>query len=522
MKKNILLLPMMLLLCMAMLWGCGQKNDETPQIPAVYWNADRGIERVAEADGSYNVLFILNGQQTTLRITDKTLLDFLDLHDAVGLSIDDSGTVTAVSALADMPQYYLLLDNYVQSVGKTSVKFNAHIGFSGKETVLTYEEGTPIIDVSDFAAEKGEATFLQKGDGVTVLANPDGSVNTFFVNKRQGIHFTEKRYCPLCETEVNFSNWFSTVSMPNAPGHYFIEHDLNMSAATYAGVAGDITLDLNGKTITMVKEGQRFYTLGEGVILNLIDTVGNGRAVVASAGNGPYKAGMFVRQEGYGCEFNFYSGTLDGTNAVCDYGCLVDNFNGTLNVYGGTMLGGTTYGVGGGAIIVQNLVNIYGGEIIGGNCADLGGYKNNPPGGGAIRHNGNARILNIYGGVIRDGTTEYRGGCIFANGITNIYGGTITGGSADMAGGGLYVDSGATLTISGDVTIADNENGNLYFHSGKTMAVGEAGLGQINIGVSGDAAGTFTSTPVPSDKISGFTADTGKIVKNSNGTLGIK
>lgn len=521
MKMNVKIVLAVLLVCFAaMLIACTQERDE--EAPSLYWNLDKGAERTAAEDGSYQAMFILNGEQVTLRVPNGEMMAKIDKQGALGLTVDKDGTVTEVTHIADMPQYYYLAyDYYLQSVGGNAVKLNSQGSYNGKEVVFKYDDNTKIIDVSDFAQVKGEATTLQKGDGITVVSNSDGSIAYVLVTERQGVFVTEKRYCPICEEEVTFTNWFSSASMPFSSGHYYIEKDIELGMTTTVSSA-DITLDLNGKTVTMVSEGRRFYTLGDGAVLNIIDTAGEGRAVVANAAKGPCTDGMFVQMAGFGCELNIHSGILDATNSVSNCGGLIDNKNGVLNVYGGTLLGGTTYGVGGGAIIVQNEVNIYGGEIIGGNCADLNGVKVNPPGGGCIRHNGQTTILNIYGGTIKGGTTEYHGGCIFINGPMNLYGGTITGGSAGQSGGGLYVSAQGSVNIGGDVIITDNEDGDLYFSEGRTMTVAEQGLGNATLSIDMEKPGTFVANEVPKDKVGCFVTDDGKIVRNADGTLGIK
>lgn len=518
MKKNLLIASALLLLLTALLCGCQKQEDSTA--PVIYWNVDGGSQRTANADGSYDVTFLRNAESVTLQVPTQEMMNYIDKERAIGLTVEN-GKVTAASSIADLETYYLTYDYYVQSISKKAIKVNSSSGFNGTELVINLEENTPILDVSAIATTKGEPTALQKGDGITVVANPDGSVAGVYVTVRQGLLIEVQRYCPICDKEVTFNNWFSTVSMPNIPGHYYIEEDLEMYSGAYAGVQGEITLDLNGKTITMMQDGRRFYTLGEQVILNVIDTVGGGKAVVANGGKGPQDRGMFVQQDGYGSVFNLYGGTIDGSEKIAVNSLCVDNLNGVFNMYGGTLLGGTTTGVGGGAILVQNEVNIYDGEIIGGNCAEVAVPSTNPPGGGAIRHNGANKVLNIYGGTIRSGTTVYRGGCIYAQGITNIYGGQILDGSA-AEGGGIYVGLSAQVTISGDVTITGSDNGNVYLYNGQTIAIGEEGLGDATVDVYMETPGAFTSNEVPADKVGCFTAEQGKVVKNSDGTLSVK
>ncbi len=515
-KITIIAASLLLFLCAAMLLGC--TPEKAPAEPVLYWNADRGTERTPDTDGSYQVRFILNGEMVTLRVPNEQIMKRIDIEYALGLTVDKKGTVTDVASIIDMPEYYPALNYSILSFGGKTVKLGSSYG---QTVVIKYDENTRILDVSDFATTKGEPTNLQKGDGATAVANEDGSIAYIMVVRRQGILTAEKRYCPVCEADVDFYNWYSDFSMPSTAGHYYLEKDIELTGTAYMSSC-DVTLDLNGKTVTMVKEGQRFYSLGEGATLNVIDTVGNGRAVVISSGKGAHDSGMFAYMIGSDSVFNMYSGTLDATDCIASYGCIVNNNAGVFNMYGGTLLGGTTTGVGGGAVIVQSAVNIYGGEIIGGYCSNMSGNKNNPPGGGCIRHNGASNVLNIYGGVIKDGKSDYKGGCIYINGPTNIYGGTITGGSAEGMGGGIYANASAVITISGDVTVADNSDGDIYMSIDNMIKIGESGLGDANVGIDMATPGTFVTSAVPEDKVNCFFSNSGTIVRNGDGTLSLK
>ncbi len=265
------------------------------------------------------------------------------------------------------------------------------------------------------------------------------------------------------------------------------------------------------------------YTVSDEATLNVIDSVGGGTAIIASAGKGTYDSGLFVQTAGFRSVFNMYSGIIDATNCIADCGCIVDNVDGVFNMFGGTFLGGTTYGVGGGAIIVQNEVNIYGGEIIGGDCSDMPGVKSNPPGGGCIRHNGKIKALNIYGGVIKGGSTDYNGGCIYINGPLKLHGGTISGGSAAQAGGGIYVAEFGSIDLMGDAVVADNEGSDIYLSSEAAITINEEGLGDAKIGIAMANPGKFTLNAVVQDKASCFFASNGgKISRNGDGTLSLK
>ena len=132
----------------------------------------------------------------------------------------------------------------------------------------------------------------------------------------------------------------------------------------------------------------------------------------------------------------------------------VDIYNrGTFIMTGGTISGNSTSSGGGGVRVGNGTFTMTGGEISG-NTAN-----------------------NSSGGGVRVG-----------NGTFTMTGGTISGNSADN-GGGVYVQSGVTFNLSGEVSITGNIKtngttaGNVYLSSGRTITLTGALEDGASIGV---------------------------------------
>ena len=132
----------------------GQGEDTTPSTDAVgaaesytlYWNLDRGIyggkseagmsSRKPEADGIYYVRFFQDGEELTLKVTDRKLINAIDHEDVMGLDVDEDGFVTAVYTLDELPLERVGWRFSVQSAARTTIKLNSSENFDGMEILL--------------------------------------------------------------------------------------------------------------------------------------------------------------------------------------------------------------------------------------------------------------------------------------------------------------------------------------------------------------------------------------------------
>jgi len=426
-------------------------TDEPPA--KLYWNVDKGAERTANKDGSYDARFICEGQLITLTVGNDELMDRIDREDVLVLAVHE-GTVSMVIPMSKMSESILCLDYCVQSMGGTKVKVNSNQWLTGKEIMLDIKD-VPVLDVSEVAEVPGTPTTLQKTDLVTAVTDENGDLSYVFVSGREGIFESTMRYCQHCNKDVEFLNWFSSRSLPVTAGHYFLEKDVTLANTQIIG-KHDITLDLNGHTVTQTMDGKGIYHMRAGSKLTLLDTVGTGTMIPANTSEDPnheFKKGMVVRMETDAVELNVYGGTFDATGKTAQHGGLLDNMSGTMNIYGGTFLGGSVYGAGGGTIVVQDRTNIYGGIFQGGHTLETSFITEYFKGGGTV-YISNGGVLSLYDAMIEGGISDYDGGCILSNGELRLYGGTISGGTAAGNGGAIAVTNAGSLTVGGKAKIS--------------------------------------------------------------------
>lgn len=175
--------------------------------------------------------------------------------------------------------------------------------------------------------------------------------------------------------------------------------------------------------------------------------------------------------------FNMYGGVIRDGKSSGSGGNIITFHGGTFNMYDGLISGGSAAANGGNICATSGdsdpgnfYVNIYGGTI-------TGGSANN---GGNIYVN-NKTYLNVEGGTISHGSAITDGGNIYANVSATVSGGTITGGSASGNGGNIYALT-TEMTVSGG-TISNGtakNGGNIYSSAnisqitGGTVTGGEA------------------------------------------------
>lgn len=506
--KKILTAVLIVLLSLSLLWGCSNNADGEADAPALYYNLDHGTEPAADASGVYTVNFAAGNEKKTFKVTDKALLDGLMTQDFVGLALDGD-TVTGFTRIHKMPYQRLAWNYYVLSVGGNTVKMNAHASYAGKELLLELPENFPIYDVTPQVSEFGSATTLQKNDCVSIIADNAGTPLFAYVTSRPAAPHEGKRYCQHCESEVSWLDWLSASTLPSSAGHYILTDNVVMgAAATVTG--GQICLDMNGKTVTQASEGHRIYSVMGPATLSLMDSVGGSTFYPATSNEkSPTRTGMVVYVNNFDAVLNMYDITMDASQISALYGHGVAIGDGTFNMYGGTILGGTSFGPGSTAISANGNFNMYGGRVVGGKCITTS-YVN-PIGGGAIRVLG---TTTIYDGIIEGGETLVDGGVIRVSadiyGIAKLVmkGGTVTGGKASR-GSGIFVTPFGGIVLSGNVNITGNEGDNLYLADGAKIQIGDEGLGEdARIGISMEKPGEFIKdAPDGFDASKYFTSD---------------
>lgn len=200
------------------------------------------------------------------------------------------------------------------------------------------------------------------------------------------------------ETEAIYEKWTSTDSLPTTAGAWRLMNDVTVSSGTVLNE--DVTLCLNGHTIT-VKDGADYtYYVTRSHTLNIVDCQGSG---VINGGGTAAGGRAGVKVETYGT-FNLYAGTIKGFG----HGVLLDRTtygSVTFNMYGGTITGNHSGGFGGGVAVQKNgKFEMYGGSITGNSAATYGGGICNS--GGSVK---------LVGGSITGNTAGTQGGGIYNN-----------------------------------------------------------------------------------------------------------
>ena len=248
------------------------------------------------------------------------------------------------------------------------------------------------------------------------------------------------------------------------------------------------------------------------------------------------------------CVFNMYGGEISGNNGKNYGGAIFRKFEankpnvtgGTFNMYGGTIKNNTAKN--GGAICLRtdanktSVLNMTGGEISGNKAAEGGAVEvldanctinlsggkiinNSSSGdGGAVYLNQESSVLNVTGGTISGNTAAGNGGGVYiyrTGSVCQLYGGTIEKNKAGGNGGGIYINPsnsgqlkvGNTAAVQGN-TVSGKAN-NVYLPSGKTLTItGDLTDGAcVGVTTENKSYPAAFSNAWPADSADRFTAD---------------
>lgn len=391
--------------------GGGSSNPSEPPAGTcdglIYYNVERGAERTPTPSGYYSVKLAGNEKTFSFLVTTKAVMDKIDTMDVMSLVFDDKGLVCDAQSIDALEATAVAGKLTVQAVDGTKI--------SVKDEAGTASELTAAADMKAFliAEESAEATTLEADDVIIAVQNKAGEVIRAFVVTR----ITEAFICPHCDQIVEWIAWVSNSTLPaeKETGHYYLTNDIILSAQQSIRQDNQIVLDLNGKTVTG-GVGKRIYALFEtGTYLAILDSSEEQTGKMVAVGSGMDEGNLVWLRYG---KFDFYSGTLDASQAT--------------SKKAGTAI----------RVRANTEFNMYGGTIIGGNAAGA------EPFAGSISVYG---LMNMFGGVIRDGHAEDFGGnmVVRGGGVFNMSGGTITGGTAVNGSPNIDVASDSTFNQTG-------------------------------------------------------------------------
>lgn len=180
----------------------------------------------------------------------------------------------------------------------------------------------------------------------------------------------EATVCPYCgRSESEYIELTNDLDRFLVAGHYYMKGDVTRSKQLVLEAEGISCLDLAGHTL--LGDG-RALQIGEDVtkpdvVLNIFDSVGGGKVVGKGSTNSSWSAGTIYMEPA--STINLYSGTLttyDTSKQTAGKGGVA-TINGTLNIYGGSVVGGKV-GTYGGALWVQSggTLKVAGGSVVSG------------------------------------------------------------------------------------------------------------------------------------------------------------
>lgn len=305
------------------------------------------------------------------------------------------------------------------------------------------------------------------------------------------------------ETENVLTGWeavseASQLTSINADGTYYLANDVTLSSKWTIPNGVEVTLCLNGKTLTANNASVADTILIEGT-LNITDC-GNGTITGNNTSNtGSHKA-IVVSTVYADCTLNLYGGTITGINAGDGSGGGVHN-EGIFNMYGGKITGNTAKN--GGGVYNEGTFNMYGGSITGNTAKGGGVYSATNTN---KKLNPKTAEFNFYGGTISGNkTTKGESGDVYianSNTTMNANGGTVAGGVTNK--GTIAANGTTSTTFNGAVKNTGTISGGTF--SGTVTNDGTVNNGTFTGNVTNNATingGTFGSSSTVTNETDG-------------------
>ena len=324
------------------------------------------------------------------------------------------------------------------------------------------------------------------------------------------VHADTEGYTACDHDKLTWTGWDKTDSLPTQSGNYFLGADVELSKVWNAGDGKEITICLNGYSITQKTEGLRVIRVGTSTV-NICDCTAH------TDNGGNYIAGKIT------------GGNTDDSDAAGNAGAMLLTGEGTFRLYDGNITDNHTKG--NGVIVAQKgfTFEMHGGAITHNSAGKQGGavYASRATvklTDGIITGNeavGSGGAMYVYGGTFtmeggliseNESINGGGGGIAFKNAsntekaIVTISGGEISKNLSKLDGSGIRMDSGVFKMSGGKVTENGSESaaaGGLRLGGGEATISG----GEISKNIGNNAAGIFANCDLT---ISG-----GKITENS-------
>ncbi len=332
------------------------------------------------------------------------------------------------------------------------------------------------------------------------------------------------------DSAAEFNDWFrdtakdsilraATKAGKTVTAKLILKSDLALNVPGYVGTeeypgAHNITVDLNGHSITAQNDGSRRAFAVYGGTLTVIN--GKDTGGITMKGINTTAGGILYVNKG---TLNMYNVKVTRTQDVAKTtfgGGIVCTNKGTLNFYDCVLdaTGAASVGWGGvGYFTNDSVVNLYNTRLLGGSAviqtAPNTEIKATDDMGGCLYTI--ASVVNMYGGEISGGYSEYHGGNIYigSSSTFNLFDGVIKDGTnpdtaAGPRGGNIYVATGTFNQYGGEII-----NGRSY--NGKSIYVNSSTAAHIN----------FYGGTLRHDTVTSCSGTTGFITKGSSATMSV-
>ena len=266
--------------------------------------------------------------------------------------------------------------------------------------VSIYNTTVSNVVVKSGATEATKSCYIPDDD-TKIIEYKDGQILLADKPVFVPVHADTEGYTACDHDKLTWTGWDKTDSLPTTSGNYFLGADVELTKIWNAGDGKEITICLNGYSITQKTEGLRVIRVGTSTV-NICDCTAH------TDNGGNYIAGKIT------------GGNTDDSDAAGNAGAMLLTGEGTFRLYDGNITDNHTKG--NGVIVVQK------------------GFT-----------------FEMHGGAITHNSAGKQGGAVYASRATvKLTDGIITGNEAVGSGGAMYV-YGGTFTMEGGL-ISENES----------------------------------------------------------------
>ncbi len=240
-RKSLISCLLAIMLLAGFLTACGGEQNKKAK-SEVYWNVERELYsetgRTPNAEGYYEILMLVNGEQTVVKTKYKLIADQVDSREVMGLGFDDNGNVKTVYEIPQFAGEIAANWDYVKSVLGNVLTCSKTADFNSEDTVLTLSGKTKAYLVDGGKTVEFDPDNLEKWSRVLAVTDAKGKLTHLFVRSRHD-GYGARETCGCENTEIQRLPWDGT--QPIEDGKWYT-------------LSGDVTLEN-----ALVLDGVRAY-----------------------------------------------------------------------------------------------------------------------------------------------------------------------------------------------------------------------------------------------------------------------